>query len=161
MSMIHMQRCVYEHILGCFYRLSYHQVWIYKEQKSSGGKWFGVCIRVEISGHEREMVGCVCMCVDGVKVCAIAFLLCVFVACVGGWLCSRPPFPQFVRVMEVGGGGCLSGCILLHTFILHPQHMGELWPLSIQARGMGMSGNGFQAWGIKWPGTFFTEGSMQ
>lgn len=38
---------------------------------------------------------------------------------------------------------------LLHTFILHSQHTGELWPLSIPGWGMRISGNDFLAKGIK------------
>lgn len=42
------------------------------------------------------------------------------------------------------GSVCLSVCLhLLHTFILHPEHRAELWPLSVQAGGMRTSRDGF------------------
>lgn len=59
------------------------------------------------------------------------------------------------------GGVCLSGCIYcIHLYYTLSTGANSGLCLSVH-RGMGMSGNGFQAWGIKWPGTFFIESSMQ
>lgn len=80
------------------------------------------------------------------------------VCCIHVQPCTPPP--QLVGAgVNDGGGGGVSVWLhlgLMHTFILlHSQNGGQPWPLSVRAKAVGMSGNGFQAWGITWPETFF------
>ena len=125
--------------------------------KSSGGKWLScVCARIKRrwAEHEKAMGGGggVFMCLGLVRV----------FCCIHVQPCTPPPVcrsgSEWWRWWGVSVWLHLG---LMHTFILHPQHRGEPWPLSIWAKGVGMSGNGFQAWGITWPETFFIESPMQ